>query len=114
MNVDIATATTPLFFIGFDALDVVLDNLKLRTVDDPFIPGLRDLQEQLARLRSIKIEKESLHAVNFDQAAFTPKFPIKPNPRLIVSLGTVVGLFLGISLVFFVSFIQKQKETHSA
>jgi len=25
----------------------------------------------------------------------------------------VVGLFLGIFLVFFVSFVQKQKETHS-
>jgi uncharacterized protein involved in exopolysaccharide biosynthesis len=33
---------------------------------------------------------------------------------LIVSLGTVVGLFLGIFLVFFVSFIQNQNEAHSA
>ncbi len=64
-------------------------------------------------LRSIKIEAEGLHAVTVDQAAYPPKYPIKPNRRLIVSLGTVVGLFLGIFLVFFVSFLQKQKETHS-
>jgi len=76
--------------------------------------GLRDLQENLALLRSIKIEDEGLHAVSIDQAAYPPTNRIKPNRRLIVSLGTVVGLFLGIFLVFFVSFIQNQKETHSA
>ena len=82
--------------------------------DDPFIGGLRDLQENLALLRSIKIDDEGLHAVSIDQAAYPPTNRIKPNRRLIVSLGTVVGLFLGIFLVFFVSFIQNQKETHSA
>ena len=56
MNVDIATATTPVFFIGYDALNAELDNLKTRTDEDPFIPGLRDLQESLNRLRSIKAD----------------------------------------------------------
>ncbi|MDC0078227.1 Wzz/FepE/Etk N-terminal domain-containing protein [Deltaproteobacteria bacterium] len=90
---------------------VLLNGIKS---DDPFISGLRDLQENLALLRQIKIEDEGLHAVTIDQAAYPPKNRIKPNRRLIVSLGTVVGLFLGIFLVFFVSFIQKQKEAHSA
>ena len=81
--------------------------------EDPFITGLRDLQEQLALLHSYKIEAEGQHAVTVDQAAYPPKNRIKPNRRLLVSLGTVVGLFLGIFLVFIVSFIQKQKETHS-
>jgi len=71
------------------------------------------LQEILSLLTSIKIETEGQHAVTVDQAAYPPKNRFKPNRRLIVSLGTVVGLFLGIFLVFFVSFIQKQKETHS-
>ena len=58
--------------------------------------------------------KNLLHAVSIDQAAYPPKNQIKPNrSRLIVSLSTVVGLFLGIFLVFFVSFVQKQKEIHS-
>ncbi len=82
--------------------------------DDPYISGLRDLQENLALLRQIRIEDEGLHAVTIDQAAYPPNNRIKPNRRLIVSLGTVVGLFLGIFLVFFVSFIQNQKESHSA
>ena len=82
--------------------------------DDPFISGLRDLQEQLALLRSIKIEEEKLHAVSIDKAAFPPKGRIKPNRRLIVSLGAVIGLFSGILLALFVSFIQKQRKIHSA
>jgi len=112
MNVDIATASTPLYYLGIEALSAEIDILINRESDDPFISGLRDLQEQLALLRSIKIEEEGMHAVTVDQAAYPPKTRIKPNRRLIGSLGTVVGLFLGIFLVFFVSFVQKQKEIH--
>ena len=81
--------------------------------DDAFISGLRDLQEQLTLLRSFKISETGMHSITVDQAAYPPKNRIKPNRRLIVSLGTVVGFFLGIFLVFFVSFIQKQKVAHS-
>ena len=108
-----STSSTPLYYRGFRALSSESETLKNRKSDDPFIEGLRDLQENLYMLRSIKIEEEDLHAVTIDQAAYPPKYRIKPNRRLIVSLGTVVGLFLGIFLVFFVSFVQKQKEIHS-
>ena len=108
-----STTSTPLYYRGFRALNAEIAILKNRKSDDPFIIGLRDLQENLALLRSIKIEDEGLHAVSIDQAAYPPKNRIKPNRRLIASLGTVVGLFLGIFLVFFVSFVQKQKEIHS-
>ncbi len=110
---NISTSSTPLYYRGYRALNAEIKILKNRKSDDPFISGLRDLQEILALLSSIKIEAEGMHAVTVDQAAYPPKNRIKPNRRLIVSLGTVVGLFLGIFLVFFVSFVQKQKETHS-
>jgi len=99
---------------GLRDLQEELARLNAIKSDDPFIDGLRDLQENLALLRQIKIEDEGLHAVTIDQAAYPPKNRIKPNRRLIVSLGTAVGLFLGIFLVFFVSFVQNQKESHSA
>ena len=98
---------------GLRDLQEKLARLRSITSDDHFISSLHDLQEHLALLRSIKIEEEKLHAVKIDQAAYPPKNRIKPNRRLIVSLGTVAGLFLGIFLVLFVSFVQKQKETHS-
>ena len=112
-QLNISKSSTPLYYRGYRALNAEINILKNRKSDDPFISGLRDLQEKLALLTSIKIETEGQHAVTVDQAAYPPKNRIKPNRRLIVSLGTVVGLFLGIFLVFFVSFVQKQKETHS-
>ena len=112
-QLNISTSSTPLYYRGYRSLNAEIKILKNRKSDDPFISGLRDLQEILALLSSIKIEAEGMHAVTVDQAAYPPKNRIKPNRRLIVSLGTVVGLFLGIFLVFFVSFVQKQKETHS-
>lgn len=112
-QLNISTTSIPLYYRGSMALKAEIEFLKSRKSDDPFINGLRDLQEKLALLRSIKIKAEGMHAVTVDQAAYPTKNRIKPNRRQIVSLGTVVGLFLGIFLVFFVSFVQKQKETHS-
>jgi len=113
-QLNISTSNTPLYYRGFKALNAEIVFLNNRKSDDPFIAGLRDLQERLALLRSFKFSIKGMHSVHIDQAAYPPKHRIKPNRRLIVSLGTVVGLFLGIFLVFFVSFIQNQKETHSA
>ena len=112
-QLNISKSSTPLYYRGYRALNAEIIILKNRKSDDPFISGLRDLQEKLTLLRSIKIEEEGMHSVTVDQAAYPPKNRIKPDRRLIVSLGTVVGLFLGIFLVFFVSFVQKQRETHS-
>ena len=112
-NIDISTTSTPLYYLGIEALNAEINILKNRESDDPFISGLRDLQEKLTLVRSFKINESGMHSVTIDQSAYPPKNRIKPNRRLIVSLGTVVGLFLGIFLVFFVSFIQKQKVAHS-
>ncbi len=112
-QLNISKSSTPLYYRGYRALNAEINILKNRKSDDPFIGGLRDLQERLALLRSFKFKAEGMHAVTVDQAAYPSKNRIKPNRRLIVSLSTVVGLFLGIFLVFFVSFVQKQKQTHS-
>ena len=113
MNVDIATATTPLYYLGFEALSTEISVLRNRKSDDPFISGLRDLQERLTLLRSIKFEKEKMRAVHIDQAAYPPNSPIKPNRRNIVSLATLVGLFSGILLAFFIEFVKIQRRKHS-
>jgi chain length determinant protein (polysaccharide antigen chain regulator) len=98
---------------GLRDLQEQLDQLRSIKSDDPFIEGLRDLQEQLALLNSIHINENGLRSVKIDQAAFPPKHRIKPNRRLIVSLGSVVGLFLGIFLAFFIEFVQNQRKKHS-
>ena len=73
MNLDIASATTPLFFIGFDELSEELTNLRSRTNGELLIPGLRDLQEKLTLLHSIKIEEKGIHSVTVDQVAYPQK-----------------------------------------
>ena len=159
-QLNISTASIPLYYRGFRALNNEIKLLKNRKSDDPFIPGLRDLQENLTKLRnrksddpfifglrelqvkvdqlrsiksdytffaglrglqenlallrSIKIDEEGQHAVIIDQAAYSPKSIIKPKRRLIVTISTMVGLILGIFLVYTISFIQKQKLIHSA
>jgi Chain length determinant protein len=113
MNVDIATATTPLYYLGFEALMTEIEILRLRKSDDPFIGNLRDLQENLTLLRSIKFDKEKMKTVHIDQAAFPSNSPIEPNRRRIVSLATVVGLFSGIFLAFFIEFVKNQRKKHS-
>ena len=47
---DISTPAPQLYTLGFDALEAEIKSLSERTSDDPFIPELRDLQEQLAIL----------------------------------------------------------------
>ena len=106
-QLNITTTSTPLYYGGFRALNEEIEVLRKRVSDDPFISSLRDLQEKLALLGSIKVEEEGMHAVNIDQAVYPPETRIKSNRRLIVSIGTVVGLFMSIFLVSFVSFIQK-------
>ena len=43
-----------------------------------------------------KIEEEGQHSVTIDQPAYAPKYSVKPNRRLIVSIGTMIGLIFGI------------------
>jgi len=112
-QLNISTSSTPLFYRGTRALSTEIEILTNRKSDDPFITGLRDLQENLALLRSININTERLHSVSIDQAAYPPKNRIKPNRRMIVTIGTTAGLFLGIFLAFFASFVMKLKEDHS-
>ncbi len=112
-QLNISTSSTPLYYRGTRALRTEIEILTNRKSDDPFITGLRDLQENLALLRSININTERLHSVSIDQAAYPPKNRIKPNRRMIVSVGTAAGLFLGIFLAFFASFVMKLKEEHS-
>ena len=112
-QLNISTSSIPLFYRGTRALRTEIEILTNRKSDDPFIVGLRDLEENLALLRSININTERLHSVSIDQAAYPPKNRIKPNRRMIVMVGTTAGLFLGIFLAFFASFVMKLKEDHS-
>ena len=113
INTDIATATSPLYYLGYEALMTEIGILRNRKSDDAFIHGLRDLQEQLALLNAVNIEEENMSSVHIDEIAYPPKSPIKPNRRLIVTIGILAGMFSGILLIFFIEFIKTQRKKHS-
>tara|TARA_B100001123_G_scaffold1228_1_gene1693 strand:- start:238 stop:597 length:360 start_codon:yes stop_codon:yes gene_type:complete len=71
MNVDISTATTPLYYHGFEALSSEISVLESRKSDDPFISGLRDLQEELALLRSIAFDKKKYTSNTYQSSCFS-------------------------------------------
>jgi len=100
---------SPLYYRGSNALKIEIDILNERKSDDPFIEGLRDLQEELAMLHAINVDKAKLRAVTIDQQAYPPEFRIKPKRKLIVTLGLVLGLMLGIFAAFIVNFRDNQK-----
>jgi len=97
---------------GTKVLQAEITVLKNRKSDDIHIDGLRDLQEQLARLETIKIEKDKLQTVIVDKKAIVNIEPIRPNRRLIVIFSLVLGGMLGIFGVFIQEFLYKLEKSN--
>ncbi|GAU09863.1 chain-length determining protein [Desulfoplanes formicivorans] len=94
---------------GTKALEAEIAALQNRKTDDPFIEGLRELQEQLDAVSKIAIRPDNVRVAQVDQPALVPSKPIKPKKQLIVALSGVGGLFLGFFAVFFLNFLKKAK-----
>ena len=81
---------------GAKAIEAELNVLEARQSDDPFIPELRGLQEQLSFLTAIDVQSKNVSVFTLDSAAEVPETPIKPKKTLIVALGLVLGGMLGV------------------
>lgn len=95
---------------GTKVLQAEINALKNRKSDSIHIIGLRDLQEQLTRLQSIKIETKNLKSVDVDKMASVNIEIIGPKRKLIVMLSIVLGGMLGIFSVFILEFIGNFKK----
>jgi chain length determinant protein (polysaccharide antigen chain regulator) len=95
---------------GTKTLEAEIATLQNRKTDDPFIEGLRDLQEELEAVRNINIAAQDVRVAQVDQPASVPSRPIKPKKKLILALSGVGGLFLGVFVVFFFNFLKKAKH----
>jgi len=101
---------SPLYMMGSKALKAQIEILRQRKNDDPYIPGLRDLQETLGLLEGIHIDPSDVSAVRIDQKAIAPEHPIRPKRTLIVVLGLIVGSVLGVFVAFFAEFVARFRE----
>lgn len=83
---------------GAKAIEAEMKVLEARQSDDPFVPELRNLQEQLSFLKSVNVQPENVSTFTLDSAAEVPETPVKPKKALVVALGVVLGGMLGVFL----------------
>jgi len=105
--IGINTAQIPLYMRGTKALEAEIAMLESRDSDEPFISGLRDLQEKRILLEGILIDRNKLAAVTIDTAARIPYQAEKPKGKLIFMFAAVFGVMAGIFLVFIAEFRSK-------
>lgn len=103
----------PLYYLGYRLLEGERKALDERRSNDPFISGLRDLQEKLSLLSSYQISIENFATVRVDQAASIGE-KIKPKKALILAGAGVLGLMLGIFIALIRIAVAKCRERDAA
>jgi len=109
-GVAVNTAQLPLYTRGSAALGAEIAALESRESDDPFISGLRDLQEQLARLNAVAVEADKVRPYTLDQAAHAPDKAVSPKRALVIIGALVAGLFLGLMAALLRSQLRAPRE----
>lgn len=80
---------------GSKAIQAELELLKARKNEDPYIPELRTLQQQLDLLNLVNAAPKGTALFTLDKAAEVPNGPVEPRKKLIVAFGVVLGGLLG-------------------
>ena len=99
-----------MYMRGAKAIRAELDILQNRKNDDPFIAGLRELENQLAFLAKVSASPDGVAVFTLDSAAQVPETPIKPKKTLTLALGLVLGGMLGIFIALIRSMLAKRRE----
>ena len=110
-SISLSTQNIPDYTRGSLALFAEITSLKNRQSNDPFIGGLRALQEQLKYLEtSLIIDKSKIQVVSIEQAAKTPAYPIKPKRKLIVIIAFILGFMFSVFFVFILNMVENAKK----
>lgn len=102
-----------MYMRGAKALRAEINNLESRSVDAPFIPELRTLQEKLSWNSSLSVDSDAVAVYKEDEGLSFSNQPIKPKKILIVTIGTLAGLIIGILLAVLAGFISKLRSDGS-
>lgn len=78
--------------------------------DKPYIRGIADKVFRLERLKALELNFSSLEPVTIEQSAAIPHQPTKPNKKMILALGTILGGMLGIFIALIRIAIESRKE----
>lgn len=89
-----------MYLRGAKALKAEIENITVRSSDDPFIRKLRDLEVKFNFYKNIESNVLDVKMFRIDGAVELPDTPIKPKKGLIVALGLMSGLMLGVVIAF--------------
>ena len=109
-EITVNTAKLPPYVRGSKALEAEISVLESRKSEEPFIKGLRDLQESLALLENISINPDTVSAATVDAPASTPYRAEKPRRALIMIVAIILGVMGGIFMVFIAEFLSKFRQ----
>lgn len=106
-----------LFLMGSKYLQTEINLLKLRsnsnTGDDPYINGLQHKFDELSILEKISFDFSGAHIYILDKIAAKNDAPVKPNKKLVMSLGTVLSLFLAVFVALIIAAVIKRRENNT-
>ena len=88
-----------LYRLGSNALEAEIAMLNERKKSKDLVPGLSDLQQQLALLEATSIDAERVYPAQVDLVAMVPESRVKPKRTLIVALAIVLGGMIGVVFV---------------
>lgn len=104
----------PMYYLGYRLLEAERKVLVSRESNDPFINGLRALQEKRFLLSAYEISMEDFETIKLDQNASIGE-KIKPKKALILIFSVVVGFLLGISIASIkISYSRRKQRQPSA
>lgn len=87
-----------------------LKTLELRKDDAPFVEKISELDVESIKLKSITLKATGINAMRVNQYAYAPETPIKPNKRLIVIIGFIIGFILSIFLALARNALREQPK----
>ncbi len=95
---------------GVKTLKAEITALESRKDIEPFVNGLRALEEKLHHLKSIHIDEKKIKAVTIDQQALVDPMPNKPKYKVIVALGGFLAFVLALLSAFVAEFVSRTRE----
>lgn len=98
-----------MYMRGIDALQAELKVLESRERNDPFIPGLRKLENLYKIYSNPQVDSNRVKMFRLDGEINPPDEPVKPNRQLIIAVGITLGFFVGVFIVL-VLFVVKLKR----
>ncbi len=79
---------------GSEALETEIANLEARTSDDPFISGLRRMQQSMEQYRTLQVGADVISVYQQDGVVDQPETPIRPKKLLVLVLTALFAVVL--------------------